>query len=298
MIAYPPPYERLVWDYKRANTDSIINSINQVDWEFHFFNRDVHQQVNIINKPLMNVFSNLIPNKYVTFNNKDPPWTTNYLKYKIQYKNSIHLKYLKHGRRNCDYVELQISIEELSKDISKSKEQYYDCVAKKLNNPRTSPKTYWAIMKTFYNSKKIPLIPPLLINDMLEPDFGKKVNHFNEFFASKFTLLNNGSTLPHSLSNAPAVELSSFQFNDQDILKIIRALNVNKAHGCADISIRRIKICDQSIVKPLSIIYQRCLNTDTFPNINIVPVYKKGDKPVASNYRLVSFLPACGKILE
>ena len=30
MIVYPP-YECLVWDYKRVNTDAIISSINQVD---------------------------------------------------------------------------------------------------------------------------------------------------------------------------------------------------------------------------------------------------------------------------
>ena len=53
-----------------------------------------------------------------------------------------------------------------------------------------------AIMKIFYNGKKIPLIPPLL-NDKLESDFGKKETHFNEFFASKCTPLNNRSTLPH-----------------------------------------------------------------------------------------------------
>ena len=89
----------------------------------------------------------------------------------------------------------------------------------------------------------------------MESDFGKKSNNFNEFFAPKCTPLKNGSTLPHSLSNASTVELSSFQFNDQDILKIIRALHVNKALGCDDISICMVKICDQSIIKPLSIIY-------------------------------------------
>ena len=83
MIVYPPPYECLVWDYKRADTDAIINSINQVDWKFLFFSKNVHQQVNIFNKTLMNVFSNFIPNKYVTFNDKDPPWVTNYLIQKI-----------------------------------------------------------------------------------------------------------------------------------------------------------------------------------------------------------------------
>ena len=54
MIVYPPPYEYLVWDCKRANTDAIISSINQTDWGFLFFNKNIHQQVYIINKTLMN----------------------------------------------------------------------------------------------------------------------------------------------------------------------------------------------------------------------------------------------------
>ena len=112
MIIYPPPYERLAWDYKRANTDAIISSINQVDWEFLFSNKNVHQQVYIFNKTLMSIFSNFIPNKYVTFNDKDPPWMKHYLKHKIHCKNSLYLKYSKHGKKNCDYIELQRSIEE------------------------------------------------------------------------------------------------------------------------------------------------------------------------------------------
>ena len=53
---------------------------------------------------------------------------TNYLKYKIHCK---YLKYLKHGKKNCDYIELQRSIEEVSEDISKSQEQYYDLLSQK-----------------------------------------------------------------------------------------------------------------------------------------------------------------------
>ena len=41
--------------------------------------------------------------------------------------------------------------------------------------------------------------------------------------------------------------------NKGEILKIIRALNMNKAHGHDDISIRMIKICDESLLKPLLI---------------------------------------------
>ena len=50
---------------------------------------------------------------------------TNYLKHKIHCKNSLYIKHLKYGKRNCDYIELQRSIEEVSEDISKSKEQFF-----------------------------------------------------------------------------------------------------------------------------------------------------------------------------
>ena len=35
----------------------------------------------------------------------------------------------------------------------------------KFNDPKTSAKTYWSILKSFYNISKIPLIPPLLVNN-------------------------------------------------------------------------------------------------------------------------------------
>ena len=47
----------------------------------------------------------------------------------------------------------------------------------------------------------------------------------------------------------------------------IRALHANKAHGCDNILIRKRKICDESVVNPLSIIYQNCLSADTFYDI-------------------------------
>ena len=48
---------------------------------------------------------------------------------------------------------------------------------------------------------------------------------------------------------------SSVVLDDQDIIKMIRALNINKTHGYDDISIRMKKICDSALVKPLSIIF-------------------------------------------
>ena len=261
-----------------------------------------HQQVKILNNTLMNVFSNFIPNKLVTFNDKDPPWMSEYLKNKIKWRNKIYAEHLNENNGSIDYTTLQNVIVEVSELVCKSKDDYHKQLARKLTNPKTSSKTYWSILKTFYNGKKVPLIPPLVINNKLEPDFKRKADHFNKFFASRCTPLKNDSVLPTLLEHESEARFSKITFTDDQILKILRALDINKAHGHDEISIRMLKLCDKSIITPLSILFQNCIDTRTFPDTwkksNIVPVHKKGDKQIVDNYRPVSLLPILGKIFE
>ena len=109
---------------------------------------------------------------------------------------------------------------------------------------------HWSILNRFSNGEKVPIIPPLLINNRLESDIKIKANYFNSFFASTCTRLIN-STIPNSLNSVSSARLSSFSVNEEVILEIINALNINKAHGQDDISIRIIKLCGKSIVKPV-----------------------------------------------
>ena len=53
----------------------------------------------------------------------------------------------------------------LSNLISDTKTEYYRNVAAKLANSCTSAKTYWSILKTFANGRKVPVIPPILIKN-------------------------------------------------------------------------------------------------------------------------------------
>ena len=63
-----------------------------------------------------------------------------------------------------------------------------------------------------------------------------------------------------------------------------------------------LKLCAPSICKPLTLLFENCLGSGEFPNVwkrsNIVPVHKKGDKQLIKNYRPVSLLPICGKLME
>ena len=154
----------------------------------------------------------------------------------------------------------------MSELVCKSKDDYHKQLARKLTNPKTSSKTYWSILKTFYNGRKVPLIPPLVINNKLEADFKRKADHFNNFFASKCTPLKNDSVLPTLLEHDSEARFSKISFSDDQILKILRALDINKAHGHDEISIRMLKLCDKSIITPLSILFQNCIDTWTFPD--------------------------------
>ena len=74
----------------------------------------------------MNVFSNFIPNKLVTFNDKDPPWTSEYLKNKIKWPNKIYAEYLNESNESVDYITLQNVIAEVPKLVCKSKDDYHN----------------------------------------------------------------------------------------------------------------------------------------------------------------------------
>ena len=76
--------------------------------------------------------------------------------------------------------------------------------------------------------------------------------------------------------------LTTIDFSNNDILKIVRDLDPNKSHGHDMITIRIVKICDDSVCKPLKLICQSCLENGKFPSdwkkMNVVPIHKKGGK--------------------
>ena len=115
-------------------------------------------------------------------------------------------------------------------------------------------------------------------------------------------MISNSGELPPNLHFTTKKCLDTLNFSNNDIETIIQNLDPNKAHVHDKISIRMINICGKSICKPLQLIFNQCIDTGSFPlerkKANIVPIHKKGDKQCLKNYRPVSLLPICGKILE
>ena len=57
----------------------------------------------------------------------------------------------------------------------------------------TSRKSYWSILKTFLNNKKILVIPPILHDNKFITNFKKKAEILNHFFAKQCSLVNTNS---------------------------------------------------------------------------------------------------------
>ena len=116
-----------------------------------------------------------------------------------------------------------------------------------------------------YN-KKLPTIPPLLVDGKLVSDLCKKANIFNNFFASICTPVDNTSCLP-SFSYRTGSRIKSFQVTENDILAITKTSDHNKTHGCNNKSVNMINISSQSLTLPLKIIFELSLKKSKFPEI-------------------------------
>ena len=158
-------------------------------------------------------------------------------------KNKIKFQKLLYKSNN--FIEIQKISTEIFDLTLEREEKYYNHLPLKLNNHNSCAKTYWSILKSFHNDTKVPLIPPLLVNNKTVSDFTKKTNLFNDFFAIQCAPLTNSNNLPPTRYFKTHLRLNSISFEKEDILKIIRNLNVNKALD--DISIQML--CDYEVVE-------------------------------------------------
>ena len=234
----------------------------------------------LFNRTIKNILSNYIPHEIIICDDRDPPRINNRVKELINEKNDTFQCYLHSNKDPKLFNKVEYLQNESKSLIEANKEKYYSCISKRMTNPLTSTKTYWSILKPFLNNKKIPCIPPLFHQNRYVTKYKDKSELFNNFFANQCSLIKNSSVLPSVLFKRTENVISSINFGSDDIAKIFQKLDPNKAHGHDMISIRMLKICGNSIYKPLQLIFRSCIKNGKFPSewkkANVVPVHKKG----------------------
>ena len=211
--------------------------------------------------------SNFIPNEVKKIIPRDPPWITKPLKGMLKRKNRLFKNYKKHGYKEDDKLRLENFRNECKQAIEAAKLSYLANLGNKLNDPGTSPKCYWKLIHRMMNKSRAPRIPPLLVGSSLIINPTEKAKNINEFFSNQFTLILNDSALPAFNFVTDDKKINDVLIRDDEILKLIRNLNPNKATGSDGIPGQMLPLCDDYVVLPLEIIFQNILENSTYPDI-------------------------------
>ena len=129
----------------------------------------------------------------------------------------------------------------------------------------------------------------------------EKADVLNNFFSSVFTV-EDRSSIPHfprALYDKPLLDLT---ITIEQLKTKLCKLNPNKATGPDNIPPRLLKELAEVLSEPISIIMNKSLQEGRLPTIwkkaHVVPIFKKGKKNIAGNYRPVSLTSVTCKVME
>lgn len=136
---------------------------------------------------------------------------------------------------------------------------------------------------------------------LIYSDASSKANILNEQFSSVFTR-ENLNIIPGIMGPSQYPNITDLQVHPNGVSKLLKDLNPHKAGGPDNIAPTILKECANELGPALSLLFQASLNQGTVPpdwkTAMITPLFKKGDRSKASNYRPVSLTSICSKIME
>ena len=297
-IPPPPPFKRKIWVYKIAKIDQIRADLLKANWHDLFLYLNGSEKSLVFIAVFLDLMAKHISSKIITCNEKDDAWITPEVKTAIKRNTRVYRKWVNRGRNPCDHDKVREIRNATNKLIKEAKLAYYTNLGSKLSDPNTGQKHFWTDFKRIINKKVNTNISPI-INGVYISNCKQKADIFNQYFANQCTINDNGSNLPNVISKTDA-SLSHVSVTRSQIVNIIN--NSNKAHGCDGISVAMLKLCAVVVAISLQIIFNDCINSGLFPDswkyASVHPIHKQDNRQTKSNYRPISLLPICGKILE
>ena len=184
-----------------------------------------------------------------------------------------------------------------------AKRDYYQRMFNTFSNDMK--KTWQTINDTLNRSKKYRKFPQLfkLSNGTTISDPKIIAEAFNDYFINFGTVdepMNDQYT--RYLYNKPHCNLIFHSITKDSVMQIIDGLKPKSSTGVDNISNKLLKSAKTFIVAPLTIIINQMFQVGKFPDLlkisKVLPIYKKDDDSLFSNYRPISLLPSVSKIFE
>ena len=297
-----PAYHRTVWYYNRANFEDFRNGLKSCNWEPCFDSNNIDTVCQRWTDKFLSIARNFIPNKIVTIRPSDSPWYDNRLRRLKRKLDKIHNKAKKSNNDPNIWSNYREVRNEYNRQIKNAEQDYNIKLASNLQKSKViSPKRWWNLAKTFLGQNNDSSYPPITENDVVHFDPGRKAQAFNNFFLSHSTINSDHVTLPE-LEYLTDKELAQIEFDDREVLDLLKCIDTSKATGPDGISPKMLKEAANIIYPQLARIIRLSLSSCKVPRdwkkAHVMPLHKKSSKDKIDNYRPISLLSCPSKILE
>ena len=208
----------------------------------------------------------------------------------IKKKHRARQRYMetRSGQKYIEYVRQRNKVSKLTK---KAQRDYEKAIAQDVKN---NPKKFWKYVKT--KTKSPCNIPDLYLqeddlDEGLATEDKDKADVLADFYSSVFTNEPSGA-IPNPKPQHITSTLHKSIFTEEKIKKKLLALKTTKSPVPDKIHPRVLKEVATAIAKPLYWIFSSTTEKRKLPTIwkraNVSPIFKKGNRQLASNYRPVS----------
>ncbi len=225
-----------------------------------------------------------------------PPWITSVVKRLCKKQHRAYNKYKKSGtaraRENFKNIK-----KECQTTIRRAHNEYVNnTLTESMLNKNSKP--FWKYIKS--KRQENIGVAPLLKQGKLHTDSTTKANILNEQFQSVFTK-DAGNETPR-LSGNVYHHINELHVTTKGVQKLLSNINPQKATGPDGIPGRILKELAPELAPCLSIIFEKSLTDGRLPDewtkAYVTPIFKKGSKHAAVNYRPVSLTCICTKLME
>ena len=175
---------------------------------------------------------------------------------------------------------------------------YYNYLKSLPGKLQDNPKHFWS----FYSVKsKTKRIPETVIYDICSRDTSSKVELFNKFFHSIYSIdsVDVNSPTTDVVNPNLLLNVTTTAFEEQGIL---RRLDIHISPGVDNIPTRILQICAKELSVHLSHLFNLSLRSGVMPTLwnsaNITAIHKNNNKEFVEDYRSISLLPIPAKCLE
>ena len=299
----PKSYKRFIDDEKICKFQHLLRS---TEWNDMYTINDVEDRYDFFLNKLTELYDKCFPLKEVlpkkfTVN----PWFTNDLKKMCKQKNILYRKYIKNPTDYRKLVYKQYR-NKVSSKIRQSKQQYY---RDRFSKYRDNIKGTWRVINDLLNKTRDKVqCYTLKHNDENITEPQDIVNTFNNYFRSI------GADVIHKIPQTsstfrdflpPRKCPNSFflrPIEPNEIIKTVKKFQNNKSPGYDEIDSSVLKQSVHLLAIPLCSIFNLSFEQGVFPSslkvAKVIPIHKKGNTSISSNYRPISILSVFSKLFE